>query len=74
MIKVNVEINSKSWHGKIKDPKKYFGKKLKYNNPKIITIIVAFSEQEINSIFVNEKDQSLDYILNEKKIIKVENK
>ena len=29
MIKVNVEINSKSWHQKIKNPKKYFSKKLK---------------------------------------------
>ena len=29
MIKVNVEINSKSWHKKIKNPKKYFDKKLK---------------------------------------------
>ena len=48
--------------------------KLKLESNNIITIIVAFSEQEINSIFVNEKDQSLDYILNEKKIIKVENK
>jgi len=29
MIKVNVEFNSKSWHKKIKNPKRYFGKKLK---------------------------------------------
>ena len=29
MIKVNVEINNKSWHKKIKNPKKYFSKKLK---------------------------------------------
>jgi len=29
MIKVNVEINNKSWHSKIKNPKKYFIKKLK---------------------------------------------
>ena len=29
MIKINVEINSKSWHKKIKNPKKYFFKKLK---------------------------------------------
>ena len=29
MIKVNVEINSKSWHAKIKSPKKYFSKRLK---------------------------------------------
>ena len=29
MIKVNVEVNSKSWHKKIKNPKKYFDNKLK---------------------------------------------
>ena len=29
MIKVNVEIKSKSWHKKINNPKKYFSKKLK---------------------------------------------
>ena len=29
MIKINVEVNSKSWHKKIKNPKKYFSKKLK---------------------------------------------
>ena len=29
MIKVNVEVNNKSWHKKIKNPKKYFDKKLK---------------------------------------------
>ena len=28
MIRVNVEINNKSWHGKIKNSKKYFSKKL----------------------------------------------
>jgi len=28
MIKVNVEINNKSWHEKIRYPKKYFNKKL----------------------------------------------
>ena len=38
MIKVNVEINSKSWHKKIKNPKKYFSKKLKK-----ISKIVKFS-------------------------------
>ena len=32
MIKVNVEVNSKSWHKKIKNKKKYFGKKLKKNS------------------------------------------
>ena len=29
MIKVNIEVNSKSWHKKIQNPKKYFSKKLK---------------------------------------------
>ena len=29
MIKVNVEIDNKSWHQKIKNPKKYFNQKLK---------------------------------------------
>ena len=29
MIKVNVEITNRSWHEKIKNPKKYFNKKLK---------------------------------------------
>ena len=29
MIRANVEINNKSWHKKIKNPKKYFNKKLK---------------------------------------------
>ena len=29
MIKVNVEVNNKPWHKKIKNPNIYFGKKLK---------------------------------------------
>ena len=29
MIKINVEVNSKSWHKKIKNPKRYFLTKLK---------------------------------------------
>ena len=29
MIKINVEVNSKPWHVKIKNPKKYLNKKLK---------------------------------------------
>jgi len=29
MIKANVEIDNRSWHKKIKNPKKYFNKKLK---------------------------------------------
>ena len=43
MIKVNVEINSKSWHQKIKNPKKYFSKKLK----KISKIVKFFNKKDI---------------------------
>ena len=43
MIKVNVEINSKSWHKKIQNPKKYFVKKLK----KISKIVKFFKEKNI---------------------------
>ena len=43
MIKVNVEINNKSWHKKIKNPKKYFGKKLK----KISKIVKFFNGKKI---------------------------
>jgi len=38
MIKVNVEINCKSWYKKIKDPKKYFSKKLKKVSKNISTL------------------------------------
>ena len=43
MIKVNVEINNKSWHKKIKNPKKYFNKKLK----KILKIVKFFRGKNI---------------------------
>ena len=43
MIKVNVEINSKSWNKKIKNPKKYFSEKLK----KISKIIKFFKDKNI---------------------------
>ena len=43
MIKVNVEINNKSWHKKIKDPKKYLKKKLK----KIPKIMKFFKDKEV---------------------------
>ena len=43
MIKVNVEIDNKSWHKKIKNPKKYFIKKLK----KISNIIKFFKGKNI---------------------------
>ena len=35
MLKVNVELNNRNWHNKIKNPKKYFIKKLK-KIPKIV--------------------------------------
>ena len=43
MIKVNVEVNSKSWYQKIKNPKKYFSKKLK----KISKIVKFFKGKNI---------------------------
>ena len=43
MIKVNVAINNKSWHKKIKHPKKYFNQKLK----KISNIIKFFRGKNI---------------------------
>ena len=45
MINVNVEVNSKPWLKKIKNPKKYFNKKLK----KISKIVPFFKEK--NAIF-----------------------
>ena len=43
MIKVNIEVNSKSWHKKIKNLKKYFSKKLK----KISKIVKFFRGKNI---------------------------
>ena len=43
MIKVNVEVGNKSWHKKIKNPKRYFNKKLK----KISKIIKFFKGKNI---------------------------
>ena len=43
MIKVNVEINNKSWHKKIKNPRKYFNQKLK----KISTMLKLFKNKNI---------------------------
>jgi len=43
MIKVDVEVSSKSWHKKIKNPKKYFIRKLK----KISKIIKFFKGKNI---------------------------
>ena len=43
MIKVNVEVNNKPWHKKIKNPKRYLGKKLK----RISKIIPLFKRKNI---------------------------
>ena len=43
MITINVEINNKSWHRKIKHPKKYFNQKLK----KISKIIKFFKNRNV---------------------------
>ena len=43
MLRVNIEINSKSWNKKIKNPKKYFSEKLK----KISKIIKFFKGKNI---------------------------
>ena len=43
MIKVNVEVKSRSWCKKIKNPKKYFNKKLK----KVSKIVSFFSKKNI---------------------------
>jgi len=43
MIKVNVEINNKSWHTKIKNPKKYLNQKLK----KISKMVRLFKRKNI---------------------------
>ena len=43
MIKVNVEVDNKLWHQKIKNPKKYFIKKLK----KIFKIISFFKKKNV---------------------------
>ena len=43
MIKINVVVNNKSWHKKIKNPKKYFNKKLK----KISKIVKFFKGKNV---------------------------
>ena len=43
MIKINVEVNSKSWKKKIRNPKKYFKKKLK----RILKIVEFFKGKNI---------------------------
>ena len=43
MIKVNVEVNNKPWHKKIKNPKRYFDKKLK----RISKFVPFFKSQNV---------------------------
>ena len=72
MIKVNVEVNSKSWHKKIKNPKKYFVKKLKkiskivkFFNGKNITFTILLTNsinmKKLNKKFRN-KNKSTDVL------------
>jgi len=72
MIKVNVEINNKSWHKKIKNKKYYFNKKLKKISqiPKIFknknitfTILLTNSSQmkKLNKKFRN-KNKTTDVL------------
>ena len=51
MIKVNVEINNKSWHKKIKDPEKYFDQKLK----KISKIVKFFKKKKYSFYYFTDK-------------------
>ena len=44
-------------------------KSLKLTLPSLKTIILAFDEQEVDKIIIDNNDQSLDYILTEKKLI-----
>jgi probable rRNA maturation factor len=61
MIKVNVEINSKSWHKKIKKPKSYFNEKLK----KINKIVNFFNKKNITFTILLTNSKNMQ-ILNKK--------
>ena len=72
MIKVNVEINYNSWHKKIKNPKKYFSKKLKkisntfkfFKSKNIIFTILltnSINMQKLNKKF-RKKNKSTDVL------------
>jgi len=72
MIKVNVEIDNKSWHKKIKKPEKYFFKKLKYiskvvkffqNKNITFTILLTNSStmKKLNKKF-RKKDKTADVL------------
>jgi len=72
MIKVNVEINNKSWHKKIKSPKKYFNlklkkisEKIKFFNKKNITFTILLTNssnmKKLNKKF-RKKNKSTDVL------------
>ena len=72
MIRANVEINNKSWHKKIKNPKKYFNKKLKiiskmfnlFKNKNItFTILLtnSFNMKKLNKKF-RKKNKTTDVL------------
>jgi len=72
MIRLNVEIDYKSWNKKIKDPKKYFNKKLKkiannlnYFKEKKITLTILLTNssniKKLNKKFRN-KDKPTDVL------------
>ena len=85
MIKVNVEIDNKSWNKKIKDPKKYFLKKIKkihFLNKKNITFTIlltnSFNMKKLNKKFrkINKATDVLSFPafnLNNLKLIKKKN-
>ena len=67
MIKVNVEIDNKSWHQKIQNPKKYLNKKLK----KISNIINFFKNRNIvftilltDSLNMKKLNKNLENLIN----------
>ena len=72
MIRANVEINNKSWHKKIKNPQKYFNKKLKiiskmfnlFKNKNItFTILLtnSFNMKKLNKKF-RKKNKTTDVL------------
>ena len=72
MIKVDVEVDCKSWHKKIKNPKKYFSKKLNkisknikfFKNKKIIFTILltnSLNMKKLNKKF-RKRNKSTDVL------------
>ena len=72
MIRINVEVNCKSWHKKIRNPKKYLTKKLKKISEKIsffrgkniiFTILLtnSFNMKKLNKKFRN-RNKSTDVL------------